>query len=266
MLGKLAGDEVDQVIKHTSEQLDILLVEVEKGLNIPRRVHKDGHKALQDLMKGRDTLVSLEQARSSGNYEKAIVHLEDLFELRASMGNIKGVAIPEEWHLMHIEALFWEGKFEEGEQEFNMATIDRVSSNPAAHGWLAALRFYTLGNMENTMINLNTMRACLPELPSQASRLLHRAYSIDTLFKRIASLVKAKKWQKIITAAEEILRMVSASSMGPKSPEATIRAEVFKNLAQIEVSAVTILPSKLFDVTRQHMRINNSILTQIISF
>ena len=221
-LGKLEGEEVTEALGHMHDQLEAMLNSGKEA----SKVYRDGRKAYRELEESRDLIGWINTAREEAKYDEVLSHLEDLMKIQKSSKRES----PQEWYLMYIEALAWQGRPDDALEILNEKLSSALSPSTPAGAWLNALISFGQGRVSTTIEALDTLRLAA-ELPKQASRLLHKAYSIRGYWDKIQDSVHSRRWEKVQVNANQIRRLADGLIGG----EIVREAFVYTQLALLEV-------------------------------
>lgn len=234
-LGRLEGQEIDDALLHSENQLVLLehamtRAVIGSNLDIQEKALKDGRRALADLRGAKDTLTSVHTAREKADWQTALNGLEKLISLLPTSSTA-----PQEWQMMRGEALAMLIRLPESHavlQSFVnlpdslLLSEDDLASRPVeqvtnafldwtneprrdpAELWIAGIFGYARGDLGKAIMALDALRLHT-ELPSQASRLFHKAYSVNNLLEQAKFYMNTGKQNKAITSLNEVLRLAS---------------------------------------------------------
>lgn len=216
-LGKVDGDEVTEALGHMEDQLEV----IRKGT----KTYEDGLKAYKDLQNCQKLMRHITVRREQANYEEVTACLDELIKRQSTRQR----DAPQEWWLMYIEALLWQGKTKEATPILTERLIGTSSAAPAAL-WVNALLSFASGDAASTTTCLDQLRHH-GELPSQASRLLHKAYSIKGYQEKLSQNVAVGNAQKVLANVAQIVRLADS----PISREILNQTHVYAAVAHNQV-------------------------------
>lgn len=199
-LGKLEGTEVTEGLKHAQNQLLLL----RSNNNSPAKLIAEGQKAVDDLMTVKRVYDAVSEAREKADWPEVVKLMEDLLQAHKASKR----KAPVEWKMMHAEALGWLGRGTEA-KEMIQDEIKNFPDDDPRKLWFSGLFAYADANIKDAVAALDALRLATI-LPTQASRLLHRAYSINTMLTAAEKMLFEERPLKAISSYNEILRIASS--------------------------------------------------------
>lgn len=194
-LGRLEGQDVDEALLHSENQLVLLehamaRATIGSSLETQEKSLNDGRKALADLRGAKDTLTSVHAAREKAEWQTALNGLEKLLSLLPNSSTA-----PQEWQMMRGEALAMLSRLPESHTVLRsfvnlpdslLLSEDDLASRSAggimnaflnwtneprrdpAELWIAGIFGFARGDLGKAIMALDALRLHT-ELPSQAS-------------------------------------------------------------------------------------------------
>lgn len=189
-LAKVEGDEVAEVLRHMQDQLSLL--EGSQGA-FPTRTIREGAKVYHDLRRANRLMSVISAARENAQYDTVLRDLDELFDILRSNKR----EAPHEWWMMYTEALAWQGRTSEAQEMFDEKLSTTIVKGSPASDWLHALLSCGRGEFSKAVEYLEKLRLATGELPKQASRLLHKTYSIQTLWVKVDEALRVSDLSKL---------------------------------------------------------------------